>query len=45
MGYLICNQCEASYELEKGESADDFDLTCECGGPIQICGVSKRPKK
>ncbi len=35
MGYLICNQCEASYELEKGESADDFDLTCECGGQFK----------
>lgn len=32
MPYLICDSCEGVYELEKGESPEDFDLQCDCGG-------------
>ena len=35
MPYLICNQCQSAYELEEGESPEDFDLKCECGGQFQ----------
>jgi len=33
MGYLVCNKCGGTYELQEGESADDFDK-CECGGKL-----------
>ncbi|WP_321421080.1 hypothetical protein [uncultured Methanobacterium sp.] len=35
MGYLVCNKCGGYYELKDGESPDDFDLTCECGGTLE----------
>ncbi len=35
MPYLICNQCDSYYELEEGESPQDFDLNCECGGQFE----------
>jgi hypothetical protein len=31
MGYLICKKCGGYYELQPGESPDDFG-NCECGG-------------
>lgn len=34
MGYLICDKCGEYYELQEGESPEDFDLTCECGGKL-----------
>jgi hypothetical protein len=34
MSYLICEECEGYYELQSGESADDFD-TCQCGGHLK----------
>jgi hypothetical protein len=33
MPYLICERCKGYYELQKGESEDDF-LECECGGKL-----------
>ncbi|WP_052374199.1 nuclease-related domain-containing protein [Methanobacterium sp. SMA-27] len=36
MGYLICDKCEGNYELQPGESPDDFDLTCNCGGKLKV---------
>jgi uncharacterized paraquat-inducible protein A len=33
MGYLKCEKCGGYYELQEGESPDDFDL-CECGGKL-----------
>ena len=36
MGFLICNKCDGSYELQPGESIDDFDLDCECGGKLKF---------
>lgn len=34
MGYLICDKCQGYYELQPGESPDDF-LKCECGGNLK----------
>jgi hypothetical protein len=31
--YLICDKCNGYYELQPGESADDFDY-CQCGGNL-----------
>jgi hypothetical protein len=33
--YLICDKCGSYYELQPGESPDDFDLTCDCGGELK----------
>lgn len=33
-GYLVCEQCGNYYELQRGESPDDFHLVCECGGKL-----------
>lgn len=33
-GYLVCNNCEGYYELQPGESANDFSADCECGGTL-----------
>ena len=33
-GYLKCNQCGGYYELQKGESPEDFEK-CECGGELK----------
>jgi hypothetical protein len=35
MGYLMCNQCGGYYRLHDGESPDDFDNNCECGGKLK----------
>lgn len=32
LNYLVCNHCGGYYELQPDESAEDFDLVCECGG-------------
>jgi hypothetical protein len=32
MGYLVCDKCGGYYELQTGESPDDFSDECECGG-------------
>ncbi len=36
MGFLICDDCEGSYELRPGESSEDFDLSCNCGGELKF---------
>jgi hypothetical protein len=33
-GYLVCDNCGSYYKLESGESADDFEDTCYCGGHL-----------
>lgn len=33
--FLVCNKCGGYYELQKGESPDDFSLECECGGNLE----------
>lgn len=34
MPYLICEDCGNYYELEEGESPEDFQLECDCGGEL-----------
>ena len=34
-GYLICDKCEGYYELQPGESPNDFADECECGGILK----------
>jgi len=34
MGYLKCKDCGGVYELQEGESPDDYDM-CHCGGEIK----------
>jgi len=33
-GYLVCTSCRGYYELQEGESPDDFDR-CECGHVLE----------
>jgi uncharacterized membrane protein YvbJ len=35
MSYLVCDNCGSYYELQEGESPEDFDLACECGGRLK----------
>ncbi len=32
LGYLVCDACGGYYQLEQGESPDDFEDVCDCGG-------------
>jgi ribosomal protein L40E len=34
-GYLVCDKCGGYYELQQGESADDFADECDCGGNLK----------
>ncbi|OPX59385.1 MAG: hypothetical protein A4E25_01228 [Methanobacterium sp. PtaB.Bin024] len=34
LGYLVCPNCRGYYELQEGESPDDF-VSCECGSPLE----------
>lgn len=34
MSYLICDKCGGYYELQEGESPEDFDV-CQCGGKLK----------
>ncbi len=34
MPYLICEDCGNYYKLEEGESPEDFQLECDCGGKL-----------
>lgn len=34
-GYLVCNKCGEYYELQEGESPEDFVDECKCGGKIE----------
>lgn len=36
MGYLICDSCHGYYELEDGESPENFSSKCECGGNLEF---------
>jgi hypothetical protein len=35
MGYLVCNRCGGYYRLHEGESPDEFQDRCECGGKLE----------
>ena len=45
MDYLICNKCKGSYELQPGESPEDFDLKCDCGGKLEFVNEINIPKQ
>ncbi len=34
MGYLVCEKCNGYYELQSGESPEDFK-SCQCGGSLR----------
>lgn len=34
LNYLVCNKCGGYYELQPGESPEEFNLECECGGHL-----------
>ncbi len=36
MTYLCCDRCGKCYELQPGESPEDFDNTCECGKKLKV---------
>jgi hypothetical protein len=36
MPYLICDRCNGYYELQEGESKEDFQ-ECQCGGNLTFC--------
>jgi hypothetical protein len=33
-GYLVCDTCKVSYELQVGEKPEDYSSECECGGNV-----------
>lgn len=33
-GYLVCDTCKGSYELQPGEKPGDYSSECECGGRL-----------
>jgi hypothetical protein len=39
-GYLICKKCGGYYELQLGESPEDFD-NCQCGGKLEYYALQK----
>jgi hypothetical protein len=40
MDYLICNKSKNYYELQPGESLEDFELDCECGGKLELKDIN-----
>ncbi|MFA0833577.1 MAG: hypothetical protein ACC609_06175 [Methanobacterium formicicum] len=32
---MVCNKCMEYYELQPGESPNDFTDECECGGKLE----------
>jgi hypothetical protein len=35
-GFLSCDACDGYYQLQKGESPEDFSDKCECGGNLKF---------
>jgi len=35
-GYLVCEKCGGYYQLQTGESSEDFSDKCECGGNLKF---------
>jgi len=35
LGYLVCEKCGGYYELQPGESPEDFSDECECGSKLE----------
>lgn len=45
MSYLICKKCNGYYELQDGESLEDFDR-CSCGGKLYLAeNIDDQPQK
>lgn len=45
MGYLLCDKCRGCYELQEGESPEDFE-SCECGGTLKsVASIDKNNLK
>ena len=45
MGYVVCEKCGGYYELEEGESLDNFN-GCQCGGNLSYTEkISEEPEK
>lgn len=44
-GSLVCNKCGRYYELQYGESPDDFTGKCECGGILEYVENINYPDK
>ncbi len=42
--YLICNKCKNYYELQSGESPEDFELDCKCGGKLELKDIDTHKK-
>ena len=40
-GYLVCDKCKGFYELQPGESPDQFSDKCECGGELKYAETLK----
>ena len=36
MTHLCCDKCGKCYELQPGESPEDFDDTCDCGEKLTV---------
>lgn len=34
--FLVCSKCGGYYELQTGESPEDFSLECDCGGQLEV---------
>ena len=34
--FLVCDKCGGYYELQKGESPEDFSVECDCGGQLEV---------
>lgn len=43
-GYLVCSECGGYYELQEGESPEDFS-ECECGGKLRFHRSKKEFKE
>jgi hypothetical protein len=35
MPFLVCTKCRGYYQLQEGESPDDFQDKCQCGGDLE----------
>lgn len=44
MGYLQCKKCGGYYELQEGESPEDYDV-CYCGGELEYYHQSHELKR
>lgn len=42
-GYLICDKCGSYYGIKDGESPDDYDTHCECGGTLKYIHNIEQP--